>query len=197
MKIRIANREERGRVYQDLLVPSFPAAELKPLRAMEAMIQDGCYEPLVLEEKGEIIGTCFLWLGVPGWALLDYLSVDEKQRGLGAGAEMLKLLGERYADWVILAEAENPDFAPDGEMAKRRLGFYTRNGWKLAGYDSEAFGVRYKTLYLSREPVEDEVLAWEHRFIYESQFGKEKYDRYIRIPCPMGAEPLPNIPWEQ
>lgn len=197
MELRTATLPELKAVYETLLRPAFPPAELKPLRAMTEMLKDGCYDPLVLVEGGEITGACFLWTGVPGWALLDYLCVSPTRRGGGAGGEILRLMRELYAGWVILAESESPAEAPDTAMAKRRLGFYARNRALLAGYDSEAFGVRYKTLYWADGPISDEELMLQHRFIYESRFGAEKYAKYMRIPLNPDAPPLPVVPWDQ
>lgn len=197
MELRTATLPELKAVYETLLRPAFPPAELKPLRAMAEMLEDGCYDPLVLVEGGEITGACFLWTGVPGWALLDYLCVSPTRRSGGAGGEILRLMRELYAGWTILAESESPAEAPDTAMANRRLGFYNRSHALLAGYDTEAFGVRYKTLYWSDGPVDDEDLMLQHRFIYESRFGAEKYAKYMRIPLNPDAPPLPVVPWDQ
>lgn len=197
MELRTATSAELKTVYESFLRVSFPPAELKPLRAIVDMISDGCYDPLVLVDGGEILGACFLWLGVPGWALLDYLCVAPAHRSGGYGGEMLRLMREAYAGWTLIAEAEAPAQSPDPDMAKRRLGFYDRNAAVLAGYDSEAFGVHYKTIYWADCPLDDAELALQHRFIYESTFGPEKYAKYMRIPCPANAKPMAQIPWEQ
>ena len=197
MELRTATLPELNAVYENLLRPSFPPAELKPLRAIMDMLEDGCYDPLVLEDGGEIVGACFLWMGVPGWALLDFLCVSPNRRGGGTGGEMLRLMLERYAGWTILGDVEDPPSAPDPAMAERRLGFYARNSALVAGYDTEAFGVRYKTVYWSDGPVADEDLILQHRFIYESRFGAERFAKYMRIPLPEGTQPLPVVPWEQ
>lgn len=197
MELRTATPEELKTVYETFLRSSFPPAELKPLRAMTDMCADGCYDPLVLVDGGEIVGASFLWLGVPGWALLDYLCVSPTRRSGGYGAEILRLMQEAYAGWTIIAEAEAPVFSPDPAMAERRLGFYARNNTHVAAYDSEAFGVRYKTLYWSDKPVDEAELALQHRFIYESTFGEEKYAKYVRIPCPADAKPMAQVPWDQ
>ena len=65
-----------------------------------------------------------------------------------------------------------------------------RNEAALASYDTEAFGVHYKTFYWSNGPVDEADLICQHRFIYESRFGAEKYARYLRIPCPADAKPM-------
>lgn len=197
MELRTATAAEIRAAYDALLRVSFPPAELKPLRAILEMTEDGCYDPLILTDGGAVAGACFLWLGVPGWALLDYLCVAPDRRSGGLGGEMLRRMRAAYPGWTILAEAEASAYAPDPAMAERRLGFYRRNGAALAGYDSEAFGVRYKTIYWPGGPVTDGELAVQHRFIYESRFGPEKYARYVRIPCPSGAEPMAQVPWDE
>lgn len=197
MELRTATLPELKAVYETHLRPAFPPAELKPLRAITDMVDDGCYDPLVLTDGDEIAGACFLWLGVPGWALLDYLCVSSNRRGGGSGGEILRLLRARYAGWIIFGEAEEPASAPDPAMARRRLGFYARNGALTAGYDTEAFGVRYKTLYWADGAVSDEDLILQHRFLYESRFGAERFAKYMRIPLPEGAKPRPAVPWEQ
>ena len=90
-----------------------------------------------------------------------------------------------------------PADAPDPEMAERRLGFYARNGLRTAGYDTEIFGVHYRTLYLANRVVDDGELMAEHDFIYRDTFPPEKYQKYIRIPRDPNAEPGERVPWDQ
>ena len=73
MELRMPTPEQLRTVYAADLKESFPASELKPLRAIEQMWADGRYYPWCLFDGDEIVGTCFLWMGHPGWALLDYL----------------------------------------------------------------------------------------------------------------------------
>jgi hypothetical protein len=82
-------------------------------------------------------------------------------------------------------------------MAERRLGFYARNGLRVAGYDSEIFGVHYKTLYLANREVRDEELMEEHRFVYRNSFTPEKYEKYVRIPYDPNSVQGEQIPWDQ
>ena len=79
----------------------------------------------------------------------------------------------------------------------RRLGFYARCGLRIAGYDTEMFGVHYKTLYLANGPVDDAALMEEHRFVYENTFSAEKYHKYVRIPFDPKAAPGPKVAWQQ
>ena len=197
MELRLPTREQLETVYESDLRGSFPPAELKPLRAMEEMRREGRYRPWCLFDGGGIIGACFLWLGRPGWALLDYLCVSPGRRNGGTGAALIGMMLEKERDAVILAESEVPALAPDPAMAERRLGFYARNGARTAGYDTEIFGVAYKTLYWSAAPVDDGRLMDQHRFIYRSSFTPERYARYVRIPLTPGAAPGARVPWEQ
>ena len=197
MELRTATPEQVTMAYERDMKLAFPPAELKPLKNIQAMIRAGCYRPWCLFDGEELVGECFLWLGHPGWALLDYLCVAEDRRNTGAGARMLAELLRVEPETVILGESEAPVNAPDPAMAERRLGFYARNGCRTAGYDTDIFGVHYKTLYLSAKPVPDEDLMREHRFIYRSTFPRNKYEQYVHIPRDPEAGPISQIPWNE
>ena len=197
MELRIATPEQTALAYERDMKGAFPPAELKPLANILAMCRDGCYRPWCLFQGEEIVGECFLWLGRPGWALLDYLCVAQDRRNAGAGAAMLAQLRRAEPGTVVLVESEDPEHAPDRQLARRRLGFYARNGLRTAGYDTDVFGVHYKMLYLAEEPTPDEILIRENRFIYQNRFPREKYDRFVRIPRDPAAGPLPQAPWNE
>ena len=197
MELKLAAPEQVAAVYERDLKPSFPPAELKPLANIQAMCREGCYRLWCLFDGEEIAGECFLWLGRPGWALLDYLCVAESRRNGGAGARMLSELRRVERDTVILVESEAPVHAPDPALAARRLSFYARNGLRTAGYDADVFGVHYNMLYLWREALGDGELMEENRFIYQNRFPREKYERYVRIPRDPAAEPFLQVPWNE
>lgn len=198
MELRIPTPEQLRDVYNKDMKAAFPAAELKPLAAIEKMWAEGWYKPYCLFDDGgaEPIGTAFLWLGHPGWLLLDYLCVSSTRRNDGLGAEILRLLPQAEPGAVIFGEAEAPVHAPDPAMAERRLGFYARCGLRTAGYETEMFGVHYKTLYLADREVADEALMEEHRFVYRNSFTPEKYAKYVRIPYDPAAR-CAQVAWDQ
>ena len=198
MKLKRPTIEQLREIYRTDMTESFPPAELKPLSAIERMWQEGRYQPYCLyEDDGvEPIGLGFLWLGHPGWALLDYLCVSAGWRNDGFGGEILRLLTKTEPGTVIFGEAEAPIHAPDPAMAERRLGFYARNGLRMAGYDTEMFGVHYKTLYLADREVDDKTLMREHEFVYRNSFTAEKYAKYVRIPYDP-ERPCVQVPWDQ
>ncbi len=153
MELRIPSVEQLRTIYDRDLKEAFPTAELKPLRNIEKSWAEGWYRPYCLFDGDNIVGEAFLWLGHPGWALLDYLCVSSSppQRRRSVHPSW-RSCGSGSADTVIFGESEAPEDAPDPAMAGRRLGFYARNGLRTAGYDTEMFGVHYKTLYLAGGP---------------------------------------------
>jgi hypothetical protein len=197
MILKIPTLEELRAFYNTDMKEAFPAAELKPLAAIERMWQEGWYKPYCLFDDDALVGVAFLWLGNPGWMLLDYLCVTSGGRNKGLGSRILQMLPQAEPDAVIFGEAEAPAHAPDPAMAERRLGFYKRNGLRIAGYDTEVFGVHYKTLYLAGGEVEDAELMEEHRFVYRNSFTAEKYEKYVRIPFDPNSGPGKQIAWDQ
>ena len=199
MELKIPTPEEVRDFYNTDMKEAFPPAELKPLAAIEKMWADGWYKPYCLydDDGSGPIGCAFLWLGHDGWALLDYLCVSAGWRNDGFGAEILRLLPQIEPGTVIFGEAEAPVHAPDPAMAERRLGFYKRCGLRIAGYDTELFGVHYKTLYLADGEVEDDALLAEHQFVYRNSFTHEKYAKYVRIPYDPATPQSARVDWEQ
>ena len=195
MELRIPTLEELRMAYRRDMLEAFPAAELKPLQAMEKMWAEGWYKPYCLYDGDEIVGEAFLWLGHPGWAIVDYLCVSASRRNDGLGGMILRLLQQAEPGTVLFGEAEAPEDAPDPAMAERRLGFYARCGLRTAGYDTAMFGVHYRTLYLFDGDVDEARLMEEHRFIYQNTFAPDKFARYVRIPY--RGEPLDKVAWDQ
>lgn len=197
MEMRLPTPEQLERAYEVDMKTAFPPSELKPLENIQAMCQDGCYRPWCLFDGEELAGECFLWLGKPGWSLLDYLCVSAHRRNDGLGSLILSELLKMEAGTVILGECEAPIHAEDPALAERRLGFYARNQARMAGYDTELFGVHYKTLYWAAEPVPDDELIKQHQFVYKNRFPADKYEQFIQIPRDPAAAPSPQVPWDE
>lgn len=201
MYLRIMTPEELKKAYETDLREAFPPAELKPLRAMEAMRARGVYDPLGLYgEDGEALGYILLWKHEDGrYVLIDYLCVPAGRRCGGVGGRLLAAAIAHYPpDTVFLGETEAPTGDPArDEIILRRLGFYARNGAKTLGYDNALFGVHFKTIcWADPMPEEAEILR-RHQEIYLQQFGREKYDKYIQIPLLPGEKPHPVTDWTE
>lgn len=194
MKLRTPAPDELRLAYERDISQAFPPQELKSLRIIENMTRRGKYMPLCLYDGAEIVGECFLWFKRPEWLLLDYLCVTRTRRDAGLGSYILQALLRQYPDSVVIVETEAPEHAPDPDMAARRMGFYLRNGARLAGFDTEIFSVHYKTFYLSRVPYPDAEISREHAAIYKTGFPPDVYERYIQIPRRTTGAPSPIPP---
>ncbi|MEG1682916.1 MAG: GNAT family N-acetyltransferase, partial [Oscillospiraceae bacterium] len=187
MQIKVATIDELRRIYATDLVAAFPPEELKPLSAMERLMDEGRYLPLLLTENEHILGQMFVWLGPENYGLIDYLAVNETYRNGGLGAKLLELAFAAYPQLTFLGEAEAPTGDPARDaMILRRLGFYTRAGAKWTGYEVALFGVRFRTFYWAPQPIADEALLPYHQTIYRRQFTESAYARYIQIPLRNG-----------
>lgn len=195
LEMRLPTEAQLRQIYKRDLQPSFPAAELKPLREMLAEVKRGEYRPWCLFDGDEIVGEAFVWTHVPGFALFDYLCVAPERRNGGLGSALIqKLVGAERGN-VLFGESEIPDYASDPALAERRLAFYKRNGARQAGYDTCVFGVPYRTLYWADRPVEDAELIAAHTACYHSSLPKPIYDRFITIPWGPSMGVPKTIPW--
>ncbi len=201
MYLKIMSPAELERACETDLKEAFPPAELKPLRAMEALRAKGLYDPLCLtDEAGEALGYSLLWKHRDGkYLLIDYLCVPAGRRNEGIGGKLLRAVVDRYpADTVFIGESEAPTGDPEADrVILRRLGFYARSGAKTLGYDCALFGVHFKTIcWANPMPEEGEILQ-KHQEIYLDQFGREKYDRFIQIPLHPGEKCRPVSDWTE
>ena len=201
MTLKILSAEELTALYQTELVRAFPPTELKPLKSMLNLMEQGRYEALGLYDEAGLHGYALTWLepGIP-FALLDYFGTLEGQRGTGLGTRMLDLLAEHYRKYRgIFGEAEGV-FSPDPEEAAlqaRRLAFYERNGFRYGGYDCALFGVHYRTLIRGNADVSAEELLDAHQRIYRSGIPKEAYDCFIQIPLHEGEAVRIPTDWKE
>ena len=196
---RLLTTEELTKVYLDEMRRDFPQSELKPLSMILNSEAAGTAHTWGIYD-GDALTAYLLMVRPVGCAMsqLDYFAVLPRYRASGLGAALLaELPGHETGCQAILIEAECPEKAEDEAMAVRRLGFYARCGLRTAGYDTEMFGVHYKTLYLAGGPVDDAALMEEHRFVYENTFSADKYCKYVRIPFDPKAAPGPKVAWQQ
>ena len=192
---------ELEELYRTELVQAFPPEELKPLKSMLTLLEQNRYQALGMVDEDGLHGYALFWLepGIP-FALLDYFGTLDGQRGTGLGTQMLELLGDFYRDYRgIFGEAEGV-FSPDPAEAaiqRRRLDFYSRNGFRYGGYDCALFGVHYLTLIRGDEDVTAEELLDAHQRIYKSGIPPKAYDQFIQIPLHEGEEVRIPTEWNE
>lgn len=182
MEMKLLTREQLKLAYDRDLTVSFPRDELKPFRAMEQMLGQGSYRAWGLMDGEDIAGLATVWNYARGWALFDYLCVSPERRSDGLGSRLVREVARAERGNVLFGESEVPDFAPDPDLARRRIGFYQRNGARQAGYDMTLFGVPYRVLYWAEGEVSPEKIARQHAAVYRRRFEASVYNKYIAIP---------------
>lgn len=197
MDIRELSRQELAALYRDELVHTFPPAELKPLPAMERLMDRGCYRPLGMFEDGVPVSYMLLWTDQSGqYALMDYLGTTANRRGGGLGGRFLREIFAAHPEYkCVLVESEAPN---SGEkdvdaLRRRRLAFYERSGLRRLNYDCALFGVRYRCLVHGEVSGEEALRA--HQAIYAQQFSHAHLAQYIQIPLKPGEAVHPVVDW--
>lgn len=197
MELKLLNKEELTDLYQKELVFDFPKSELKPLRAMLRLMEQGLYEPLLVLEDGQPLGYALCWFGKERegkGALLEYFGVLRGKRNGGAGSRILAALAERYGQLYGEAEAPTSEDPAENELRQRRLGFYQRNGFRVLDYECALFGVHFKCLYLGHQTDDRKVEAM-HRQVYADYFAAEHFKKYVQLPLAPGEAIRPAPQW--
>jgi GNAT superfamily N-acetyltransferase len=124
-------QDEHDAVYR-LMLESFPRDELRSCEDQRALWDEPRFCPYVVHgEGGEAIALMTVW-ELDDVVFLEHFAVSPALRGGGLGSRLLGELVERYTKPICL-EVERPET----DVARRRIGFYRRNGFYLNGYDYE------------------------------------------------------------
>ncbi len=132
-------------IYQ-MIIASFPRHEVRPYHVQKEMLDNPNFHIYVMEDEvGCVKAFISIW-DVEDYGFVDHFAVSPNHRneGLGSGilAEVHQFLGRELFLEVDL---------PETEIARRRIGFYERNGYTLNPYpyqlpaltaDSEAVVLR-------------------------------------------------------
>ncbi len=118
--------EDFERVWE-LMEASFPPSEHRDYAGQKALLHKDCYHLLLHRDKsGQIIAFMAIWR-LDGYTFVEHLAVDGTQRGSGLGGKFLDAVAAGEGQSIVL-EVEPPE---QGEMARRRVGFYQRHNFHL------------------------------------------------------------------
>lgn len=108
-----------------ILETSFPTDEYRPYAEQKTLLGDEKYSIYVLPDKesGELKAFITVWR-FEDFSFIEHFAVHPKYRNHGLGARVLQEIKELFGCRLCL-EAE----LPDTDFAKRRIGFYERNGF--------------------------------------------------------------------
>lgn len=190
--IRYLTKEQVAEIYDRWIHEHFPANEIKPLKHIYRMWEQGAYCAMGMYDGEELVSYAFLAM-VPGrdMLLLDYLAVLETYRNLGAGSAFLQRMGRCLAEYKgisykgIFIETEDVKYAQDDEereVRQRRDAFYERNGAIRTDVTGEVYGVHYAIWNL---PISESAGFAECREqlkeIYQMMVSGDKYQRFVKI----------------
>ena len=189
-ELKILDRAQRKRAYDEVFREAFPKSELKPLAAMERGIREGSYTFYGLFRDGEPVAyVCNMQ--DENYVLIDYLCVPKAIRSGGLGSRALELMMAQYPEDTVFigeTEAETGDPERDG-LILRRQKLYRRLGARFLDYDTALFGVHYKTIVWTKRPFDPDEVRRRHDGFYRKTLPKLIYRAAIRIPLPPGETP--------
>ncbi len=142
--MREMTRKEVTDIYKTYLKYDFPDDERRPLSAILYLIKEGHYQGYIEQIENKTVGYAFLYFHHQT-ALLDYFAIVPSLRQKGYGSAFLQTITKTFPN--IFLEAEEPFY----ETSKRRIEFYSKNGFQINDTKITLFGVRY--LLLSREKM--------------------------------------------
>ncbi len=181
------NLEEVTKVYEEELVMDFPKDEVKPLKKIVKLINEGTYVAWGFYDEERLLA--YAWICTPKngkLILLDYFSVCRGKRGRGYGSRFLRMLRHFYEDKAgIILEAEDVAYAPDREQEQVRISrihFYEKNGLRIANVKEQAFGVDYTILvYDCKEQSTDEQVKEGLETVYHTFLSDASYEKNVKI----------------
>ena len=189
--IRTITFEQTAEIYNAYIHLHFPQEEIKPLKNIQRMWENGSYQALAMYEQKEheakLIGYAFCAMA-PNcrMLLLDYLAIVEEYRGLGMGGIFLKEMRKCLSKYEgILIETEDIDFASNEEerqIRKMRDAFYERNGVVRSGIKSTIYGVHFANWQLPVSQVlADEECKRNLEKIYKVMVPGDKNKMFVKI----------------
>lgn len=125
--IRPASPSEFEEIYA-ILETSFPPDERRAKEDQQALLQEERYTVYVLPDKETVAGFLTVWQ-FSDFAVVEHFAVNPAYRNQGLGGKMLAQLRTLLPCRIIL-EVE----LPETDFARRRIGFYQRNGYTFNEY---------------------------------------------------------------
>lgn len=125
--LELLDKKDFDEVYA-IMEKSFPETEFRPREEQYALFSDSAYRIFVCRREGKIAGFFAVW-DFPDVLYIEHFAVDGRLRGSGLGASMLGEL-KAISEKPVCFEVE----LPETDIARRRIGFYERNGFFLNPY---------------------------------------------------------------
>ena len=182
--IKPLNPDTLIHLYNTSMKYTFPRQELKPLKAMLRMYEEGNYDVWGYFHRDDLLAyACFCSAAQP--VLLDYLAVTREHRGEGHGSTFLKeLMNDKSIYPSIMLEIESVHEALDDAdrlIRQRRQNFYERVGFVLTTTEANVFGEHYVVMdnqtHLGVHPVND-AMDRIYRYMVPE---REAFEQHVKI----------------
>ena len=147
---------------------AFPRSEKKPFSMIFKMYRKGITDVWRFTRNGKFAGL-IITINGENHILLDYLAVDEQQRGTGIGSEILQLMRNHYAGKGVFLEIESVYEACDNNAERvRRKHFYEKSGMTSMEVFVWLFGVKM------------ELMGFDCRLSFEEyhDFYRDNYNQW-------------------
>ncbi|MEG1585392.1 MAG: GNAT family N-acetyltransferase [Bacteroidales bacterium] len=117
---------ELMQLVETIYIDSFPVEERRPFLKLYKLLTDNSFFRMyIIRKNGDAIGFITTW-NFDNCVYVEHFALQADKRGGGAGSFALSELSYMNSKPIIL-EVEHPTT----EMAKRRIFFYERAGFKL------------------------------------------------------------------
>lgn len=144
---------------------AFPSSEKKPFSMILKKYKEGKTHVWRFTREGKFAGL-IITINGDEHILLDYLAVDEAQRGTGIGTKILSLMRQQYAGKGVFLEIESVyEDCDNKDQRIRRKHFYEKCGMESMGVFVWLFGVKM------------ELMSFGSRLTYEQyhSFYRDNY----------------------
>lgn len=184
LRMLTLSREQISEIYTEHMKTDFPEDELKPLKMMMKMLDEGVYDCLGLFEEDVLAGYAYL-IRIGGNTLLDYFAVVKDRRGQGYGSAFLQELKEYLKDEdMLMIESEDPDFPESEDDLRtrcRRIDFYLKNGFRDTSARAYLFGVRYVLFEPEKDSHSREEICSAYYDHYRAVLPENLYSQNVEI----------------
>lgn len=130
----------------ELYEEAFPPEERVDTHLLDEFAREPTVEFTAYYDADEFCGFSYS-IDTGTYLYLLFLAVRANGRSRGYGTRILERLKARFPERTIVLEIEPLDpSAPNADQRERRLAFYQRNGFVLAGFDSIEGDMTYTLL---------------------------------------------------
>ena len=126
--LRNISVDEFDAVY-DIMENSFPDDEYRSYCGQKMLFSKPEYDIYVVDGDDSTLRAFVSVWDFDNFAYIEHLAVNPARRTAGIGASILAAVKEKAGKRICL-EVE----LPENDIARRRIGFYTRNGFSLNEY---------------------------------------------------------------